>query len=757
MTGRVVVLVVLWALGIVLSISNALAQAICAEVKIEIPQRVSLERQAFNARLGIENGIADPITALRVVLVFKDADGNPVLASNDPNNTTALFFFREDGSQNLTGGTGGNGSVAGSTNAQANWLIIPAAGAGGNTAAGKLYAVGAQISFMQGGQQRNLNVVPDTIVVEPQPLLKLDYFLPEDVYGDDPFTPTAETPEPFALGVRIKNTGFGPARRVQIETAQPRIVQNNTGLQIAFQIIEALVQNNPSEPTLLLNFGDLAPNAAKVGRWMMTVSLSGRFTEFDADFTHDDALGGALTSLISNVTTHTLVKNVLVDLPGRDTVEDFLARDIDTLRVYESNNQEVQVIDRSAESTIAAVSGGFRVVMGNSILPSYARVLDPTGGAMRIDRVARLGGAVLARQNVWLSKTRVGNNTEYTHYLNIYDPAGASTYTISLLRVDTASLAGLVFRDLNNNGTQETNERGIIGAPVRLTGMSVLGDTINRTLQTNSNGAFNFADLPAGSYALNNPAMPGLIDGIATVGSFGGNAAPGTISQITLQVNAAGQNYRFAKISTSSSPQGDLAVSFDSLSPGIGVGESLNVAVKVRHNGPDDAAGSVQLALPGGLTIASATTTSGTYDSTTRVWTLPTLVTPDEVSLNLQVRATVAGTRTLIATVSSTTPDPDQRNNQARLSISASTLPGELIFTDGLENQPLQGAKQATADASLPKPTTTRDSKAPNTAQSAANRDPSPATQSSEDAVDLPENDPARDGFESNQRGFEND
>ncbi len=37
--------------------SNVYAQAVWAEVKIEIPQAVSLERQAFLAKLGIDNAI----------------------------------------------------------------------------------------------------------------------------------------------------------------------------------------------------------------------------------------------------------------------------------------------------------------------------------------------------------------------------------------------------------------------------------------------------------------------------------------------------------------------------------------------------------------------------------------------------------------------------------------------------------------------------------------------------------------------------
>ena len=208
--------------------------AVCAEVKIEIPQQLSMERQAFVARLGINNEVDLPISNFGVLLEFKDDQGNIVLASSDPQNTTAKFFFRLDESNNLTGGVSGAGTVAANTSAFVTWLIVPAAGTGGSTPLGKAYLVGATISYSQGGDNRTVNVVPDNIVVEPQPKLKLDYFLPDDVYGDDPFTPAPEAPVPFTLGMRIKNTGGGASRQTRVESAQPRIVQNIQGLLIDF-------------------------------------------------------------------------------------------------------------------------------------------------------------------------------------------------------------------------------------------------------------------------------------------------------------------------------------------------------------------------------------------------------------------------------------------------------------------------------------------------------------------------------------------
>ncbi|MEZ5302597.1 MAG: hypothetical protein R3F11_18475 [Verrucomicrobiales bacterium] len=64
-----------------------------------------------------------------------------------------------------------------------------------------------------------MTVSPDTITVRPMPALTLDYFLPLEVNGDDPFTAFVEEPEPFSLGVRVRTTAPGRAKSMKIESS----------------------------------------------------------------------------------------------------------------------------------------------------------------------------------------------------------------------------------------------------------------------------------------------------------------------------------------------------------------------------------------------------------------------------------------------------------------------------------------------------------------------------------------------------------
>lgn len=58
-----------------------------------------------------------------------------------------------------------------------------------------------------------------------------------------------------------------------------------------------------------------------------------------------DEYGGALTPLIEAVNTHLLLGDVILDLPGRDSVRDVLAQDGHLIRVYEFQRTDANLAD----------------------------------------------------------------------------------------------------------------------------------------------------------------------------------------------------------------------------------------------------------------------------------------------------------------------------------------------------------------------------------------------------------------------------
>jgi hypothetical protein len=406
---------------------------VCARVKIEIKQQLTLERQAFDAEMKINNttdtGVIENVS---VVVKVTDESGTPVPITNDPNDLSAKFYVRISNKQNISD-VDGTGTVSPKTTSIIDWLLIPAPGAAGNNPLGKKYLVGATLRYTFGGEETVLDVAPDVITVKPLPLLTLDYFLTQDVWADDPLTPDIEPVEPFTLGVRVKNNGYATATNLKIDSAQPKIVENNQGLLINFLLTGSYVNDAPVQNTLLINFGDLAPNTSKMGRWIMETTLAGKFTEFTAKFSHADELGGTLTSILQATNAHFLIRDVRVDLPGRDLVRDFLARDGDVIRVYESDGPDTEVTDRSGVATLTAGAGvngnaTYRLTFPATAGFAYVKLPDPFSGTKALGRIVRSDAKEMLPENVWLSKTRNEQTKQWEYWINFFDVNSTGVY-----------------------------------------------------------------------------------------------------------------------------------------------------------------------------------------------------------------------------------------------------------------------------------------------------------------------------------------
>ncbi len=421
-------------------VASLAADTVCAEVKIEVKQELTLERQAFDAHMRINNGLAHvSLEDVNVTVSFSDADGNTVLASSNAGNTAATFFIRIDDQVNIDI-SGGGGSVAPSSSADIHWLIIPNPGASNGLPGGTLYYVGATLNYTIGGDENVTEVTPDHIYVKPMPELALDYFIPHAVYGDDAFTAEVEEPVPFSLGVRVKNNGQGAAGQLKIDSGQPTIVDNDQGLLVGFVINSSEVNGRPAANSLQVDLGDILSGEAGIARWIMTCTLSGTFTAFNADFSHSDELGGELTSLIKqeNINTHFLVRDVLVDLPGRDAVRDFLAKEnpgSPIFRVFESDSSDTEVVDRSADAGLnLAGENGSESTYSLSILSPAAgfvvmRLSDPFNGTKIIKDAVRSDGKRIKAENVWLSKTR-NPDQSWQHSFYLFDADSTGSYTL---------------------------------------------------------------------------------------------------------------------------------------------------------------------------------------------------------------------------------------------------------------------------------------------------------------------------------------
>src|SRR5688572_31274000 len=150
------------------------------------------------------------------------------------------------------------------------------------------------------------------------------------------------------MAVMVQNKGRGAARNVRIDSAQPKIVENEKGLLADFKIIATEVAGQSLQPSLTVNFGQIDPGTNVIGRWLMTSTILGGFIEYSANFQHLDGLGNKKLSLVEGVEIHEMIHVVQA---GGDARPDFLANDLpdlydrpDTLHLSDGSVQPVSVV-----------------------------------------------------------------------------------------------------------------------------------------------------------------------------------------------------------------------------------------------------------------------------------------------------------------------------------------------------------------------------------------------------------------------------
>jgi hypothetical protein len=62
---------------------------------------------------------------------------------------------------------------------------------------------------------------------------------------------------------------------MQMTSGQPKIIENEKGLLIDFQLVGTQVNKTSVSPSLTVNLGNLYPQSATTVKWIMTASLSG--------------------------------------------------------------------------------------------------------------------------------------------------------------------------------------------------------------------------------------------------------------------------------------------------------------------------------------------------------------------------------------------------------------------------------------------------------------------------------------------------
>ena len=418
---------------------------VCAVVRIRIVQELALTREAFEARLEIENQESAPLQQISIEIVIVDA-----LTGDQATHHFSIGNGTLSGSITITNGGWMLPSDASGT---IEWLIIPYSEAAPD--ADHIYTVGGSFNYIVGGENITVPLLPTPITVRPDPSLIVHYFLERNVQGDDPLTEAREPSVPFTLGVAVKNVGYGIAHSLRISSGQPEIIDNESELLIAFRIIGTNVGRQSISPSLTVTFGDLPPNTTSVARWIMQSSLKGEFTGYSATFENRNPLGDPRLSILDELETHELVRNVMMyNVEEDDGIPDFLVNDRNdflghpdglissrTLKHHNVSIGTVQSVDTMTDNTTISLLANttsnntgwvyYRYEDSQGVLGRRASSLNSTKteGDQTVD---------LPPQNSWITSERDAESGAETHYLHILDYIAMNDvmYNIELCSVD---------------------------------------------------------------------------------------------------------------------------------------------------------------------------------------------------------------------------------------------------------------------------------------------------------------------------------
>ena len=426
----------------------------CAQVKLEIKQKLVLTRQAFRGTLTIENGSSNAIEDILVDVNATNMETGFMATSREMQIAIEKiegFEGEKDGAWRLGAGKKGVATI----------LFIPTKYAAPENLT--TYSFGGTLSFKDGSTTQNRSLFPVSLQVKPSPELDLTYFMQRDVYGDNPLTPDVVEPViPAEFSVLIHNKGKGDANNVRMITKKPEIVENEKGLLIDFDIISSSL--NGGEKTMALDddiatqFGTIAAGTASYATWDLTASLMGHFTEYDVNVTHVTDYGNPDLSLLDRVTIHELIHSLNATI-GDKVYRAWITNDEPDSEdapdhIYFANGTDEELVTLSGETRMERIDNThYRVTVPTDVPRNwfYTAVANPAGKYAKILSITdETNNRPLDAANFWTTdytmKDGIDPQLDYRlHIADIVSGKSTNKYIVEFepipeLRLDVKSI-----------------------------------------------------------------------------------------------------------------------------------------------------------------------------------------------------------------------------------------------------------------------------------------------------------------------------
>ncbi len=415
-------------------------QSVCVTVKLQFKQKLVLTRQAFRGTLTVNNGNEETaMTDVKLKLTVTDEDGNVATAHE--------FQINKENIDGFTGDLDGDWALDPKQTGTATILFIPTKYAAPES--DRLYSFGGSLSYTDPntGLTVTRDLDPVTLTVKPSPQLDLTYFMQRDIYGDDPLTKNVVEPMvPAEFALLINNVGYGDATNVRMTTEQPKIVENEKGLLIDFELLSSQV--NGGDKTLALgssvpaDFGTIPAHSTSYAQWWFTSTLLGHFLDYDVQATHLTSYGNEDLTLLNDVTIHELIRSINAKDAAGNPLKAWLVNDItdredlpDMLYLSDGEVEQVSIAKTASIARNDQTHCAITIEPGEKQW-NYCNVNDPTAGKQAILSVMRDDGVEIDLRNVWQTDRtmRDGMDPIMENRIHIADkfPGDGQTHTYTL-------------------------------------------------------------------------------------------------------------------------------------------------------------------------------------------------------------------------------------------------------------------------------------------------------------------------------------
>lgn len=429
------------------------SQNTCAEVKLEIKQKLVLTRQAFRGTLTIDNGSNSDMSHIMVNVNATNMETGAIATRHEMEIQVEKiegFGGEKDGEWTLPAGKKG----------VATFLFIPTKYAAPENVT--TYSFGGTLAFNDGATDQTRSLFPVSLQVKPSPDLDLTYFMQRDIYGDNPLTEDVIEPVvPAEFSVLIHNKGNGDANNVRMITQQPQIVDNQKGLMIDFAILSSSL--NGGEKTMALSsdvatqFGTIKAGEASYATWELTSSLLGHFTQYDVSVTHVTDYGNPDLSLLDRVSIHELIHSINARI-GEKTYRAWITNDYpdafdDPDHIYFANGTDEDLVALRDATRIEALGDSkYRITVDVAQRQwFYTSVANPAGKYAKILSIKNeTTGETLDADNFWTTDYTLQDGIDplldyRLHIADLSSGPGAVKYIVEFepmpeLRLDVVSI-----------------------------------------------------------------------------------------------------------------------------------------------------------------------------------------------------------------------------------------------------------------------------------------------------------------------------